>query len=154
MRKKIRTISWVLLVALVAIQFIQPKKNLGEVTSDHLFNQEKVPVEVQTILKNSCFDCHSNHTNYLWYHQIAPVSWLVSSDIKDGKKEVNFSEWGQIDVVDKIGDLDDICKEVKKGDMPIKSYTIMHKNARLSKAQVDTLCAWSEKLSEDLLTRN
>lgn len=154
MRKKIKIFVWILLVALVVVQFIQPKKNLGEVTSDHLFNQARVPANVQTILKNACFDCHSNHTNYLWYHQIAPFSWLVSSDIHEGKKEVNFSEWGKLDVVDQIGDLDDIRKEVQSDDMPIKPYTMMHKEARLSQAQRDTLVAWTQKFSEDLLTGN
>ena len=154
MRKKVRIIVFSLLIIFVVIQFFQPKKNLGEISSDHILSQEKIPAHVQTILKNACMDCHSNHTNYLWYHQIAPVSWLVRYDIVEGKDHLNFSDWGKLDVFDKIGDLDDLSKAVKEGEMPIELYSMMHKKARLSEAQRDTLVAWSKSLSEDLINRN
>lgn len=154
MRKKLRIIGIIVLVLFVLIQFYRPQKNLGPMTQEHLFKQEKVPEHIQTILKNACMDCHSDHTNYLWYHEIAPASWLVRSDITEGKSHLNFSEWGKLDVFDKIGDLDDLSKAVKSGEMPIAMYKVMHKKARLSQAQRDTLVAWSQRLSESLISRN
>ncbi|HKJ43598.1 MAG TPA: heme-binding domain-containing protein [Sunxiuqinia sp.] len=154
MQKKLRLIGIIALVLFVLIQLYRPKKNNGAITREHLYKQEQVPAHIQTILNNACMDCHSNHTNYLWYHEIAPVSWLVRYDINEGKGHINFSEWGKLDVFDKIGDLDDLSKAVKSGEMPISMYSMMHKKARLSQAERDTLVAWSARLSESLINRN
>ena len=154
MRKIYKFTILFLIVALAFAQFFKPSKNLGSVSPEHIFEQEQLPPEIKTIITNACLDCHSNHTNYLWYHKIAPVSWLVSSDIKEGKKKLNFSEWGKMDAFDKIGALDKICDEVKDGEMPIKAYTLMHRKARLSEEEKGVLCAWTEKLSEEVLEKS
>ena len=154
MRKNYKFFIIILVAALLVIQFIRPKKNLGTISSEHIFQQEQLPAEIKSVLTNSCLDCHSNHTNYLWYHKIAPVSWLVSSDIKEGKEKLNFSEWGKMNAFDKIGALDKICDEVEDEEMPIKAYTIMHVKARLSEEERGVLCAWTEKLSEEVLTKS
>lgn len=153
MRKIIKYIVSFLVAALIIGQFFRPQTNLGATTPENILEQEKLPPEIKTILTNACFDCHSNHTNYLWYHKIAPVSWLVSSDISEGKKKLNFSEWGKMDAFHKIGALDKICNEVEDGEMPIKAYRIMHKKARLSEEEKGILCAWTEKLSEEVLIK-
>lgn len=152
MRKLFRIIFIVLLLAFVVIQFFQPEKNRGEVSANHILKKEKVPENIKTILQNACFDCHSNQTNYLWYHKIAPVSWMVNKHIVDGKDELNFSEWGKLDIYDKIGTLEKICRDVKRKKMPIKAYITMHKKAKLSDKQVDSLCGWTEKLSLELMS--
>ncbi len=150
--KKIVIIFAVLLIAVfVVVQFFQPEKNEGEVTADHLFSQEDVPENIKTMLQTSCLDCHSNQTNYLWYHRVSPVSWLISGHIRDGKDELNLSEWSKMDVYDKLESLEDMCKEVERGKMPIKPYLRMHPKAKLSEEQKKELCAWSEKLSEKLM---
>lgn len=154
MQKLLRFIILLLLAIFVVIQFFQPKKNLGEITSNHIFEQEKIQEEIKTVLESACLDCHSNQTNYLWYHKISPVSLMVNKHVVKGKKELNFSEWGQMDVFDKIGALEEICEEVEDGKMPIKAYVKMHKKADLSKEQIAALCAWTEKLSEELLKPN
>ena len=153
MKKKYKIILIILLAGAVIIQFYRPVKNSEATTPDHIFEQEKLPPQVKTMISNSCLDCHSNHTNYLWYHEIAPVSWLVSSDIKEGKEKLNFSEWGKMDVFDKIGALDEICSEVEDGDMPMKAYVLMHKKARLSEEQRKALCDWTVKLSEEMIEK-
>ncbi len=153
MRKFFRIILLLLVVAFVSIQFFQPDKNLEETTSNHIFQKESVPENISTILQNACLDCHSNQTNYLWYHKIAPVSWMVNKHVLNGKKELNLSEWGEMDIYDKIGNLEEICKEVERKKMPIKSYTSMHKKAKLTDEQVAELCAWTEKLSYELLAK-
>ncbi len=93
MRKILKIIIVVLLVAFVVIQFHQPEKNSGDLSSNHIFVTEQIPENVKTSIMNACMDCHSNQTNYLWYHKLAPVSWMVNKHITEGKKELNFSEW-------------------------------------------------------------
>ncbi len=98
-------------------------------------------------------DCHSDHTNYLWYHRVAPVSLMVRKHITEGKDELNFSTWGELDDYDKISAYEDIYKEVKNKKMPIKSYRAVHKNARLTKEEIDALCDWTKAQSEILTNK-
>lgn len=139
-----------ILLAAVAIQFFQPEKNNGGIAGNHIFQQEKLPENIRLTLQNACMDCHSNQTNYLWYHHLAPVSWMIDRHVDDGKDELNFSDWGKMDVYDKIGALEDICQEIERKTMPLKSYLIMHGDARLSDEEVSAICAWSKKLSQGL----
>lgn len=154
MRKIIKLLFLFFLAVFIIIQFFQPEKNLGGITSDHIFEQENLPPEIKTILSNSCLDCHSNQTNYLWYHKIAPVSWFINSHIEDGKKELNFSNWGQMDVFDQIGTLDKIRSEIEDKEMPLESYTLIHKKARLSDEQISIIATWIDQFSEELLLRS
>ena len=151
MKKLFKIVVIILFVVFVIIQFFQPDKNIGEVSANHIFEKEQVPEKIHTMLKNACLDCHSNQTNYLWYHNIAPVSWMVNKHVIAGKDELNLSDWGEQDIFDKIGVLEDICKEVERKKMPLKEYTAMHKEAKLSDEQIAELCAWTEKLGLELL---
>jgi hypothetical protein len=150
-----KKIFWILVIFLIVlfviIQFFQPEKNQGEITATHLLEQGVVDDEMKTILKNACLDCHSNQTTYLWYHQIAPVSWLINNHITDGKAELNLSEWGNWEPLDQIGALDNMADEIKSGEMPLKPYVLMHPKAKLTEEQKEKFYAWAEKLSEDLL---
>lgn len=150
--KKILRLGGLLLVAVfLAMQFFQPERNLGEVTAAHLYRQTQVPPGVQRMLNNACMDCHSNQTNYEWYHCLAPVSWFIGNHITEGKQELNFSEWGNLSVIDRIGLLEDLNEEVKRGTMPLKSYSVIHHEARLSPAQIDSLAEWGRHYQEGLL---
>ncbi len=151
MRKFFRIITIVLVLAFISIQFFRPTKNAGGVTPDHLFEKEKIPADIKSIIKNSCLDCHSNQTNYLWYHNIAPVSWLVNDHIVEGKSELNLSDWGKLDIFDKIAALEDIRTEIEDKKMPIKAYTALHKSAKLTDGQIVLLQNWTEKLGLELL---
>ena len=149
--------GWIIFAILVAvfviIQFFQPEKNRGEITAAHLFEQGVVDDEMKTVLKNACLDCHSNQTTYLWYHQIAPVSWIINNHITDGKAELNLSEWGNWEPLDQIGALDNMADEIKSGEMPLKPYVLMHPKAKLTEEQKEQFYVWAEKLSEDLLLK-
>ena len=153
MRLILNILALLIVLILIAIQFFQPKKNRGESTDLHLFKTEQVPENVQLTLNNACMDCHSDHTNYLWYHRVAPVSWMVGRHITEGKEELNFSTWGELDDFDKISAYEDMYKAVKNGTMPIRSYRTVHKNARLTKEEVDALCAWTKEQSEVLTNK-
>lgn len=152
MRKIFQTLVVLFILALVVIQFFQPEKNNGQIDSNHILKSEQLPDEISTLLVNACLDCHSDQTRYLWYHQVAPVSWFINGHITEGKGELNLSDWGTWDPIDKITALDDMATEVRKGKMPLKSYVLIHRKAKLSEAQKAELIAWTESLSEKILT--
>ena len=136
-----------LLVVLVIIQFFRPEKNLDE--SNHLeaFLQEtQPPAEVAAIMKTACYDCHSNHTVYPWYAEVAPVSFWLNDHIEHGKGHLNFSEWGTYNKKKKDHKLEELIEEVEKGEMPLQSYTWVHGDARLTSAQKEALYDWAERM--------
>ncbi|WP_321374787.1 heme-binding domain-containing protein [uncultured Draconibacterium sp.] len=151
MRRFLRFVLITLLLAFIVIQFFQPEKNSSGISSNHIYNQVEVPENIQTMLTNACMDCHSNNTNYLWYHRISPVSWMVDDHVKHGKQELNFSEWATMDIFEKITILEEICQETERKSMPLKSYRVMHPKSKLTDEQIAQLCDWTTKLAEELL---
>ena len=102
-----------------------------------------IPPNVESIFERSCYDCHSNKTVYPWYSKVAPVSWLLASDINDGRSNVNFSEWGNLTQKRKLRKLKNICDQVKGGDMPLWFYLPLHPRAKLSAGDVGAICNWT-----------
>ncbi|MFW6310315.1 MAG: heme-binding domain-containing protein [Prolixibacteraceae bacterium] len=151
MKKILWIVITVLFLAFIAIQFFRPEKNNAEITDSHILKQETIPQDVQVVLKNACLDCHSNTTNYLWFHHIQPVAWLINDHIKEGKNELNLSHWGGMDAFKKMDVLDEMCQEVEEGTMPLQSYRLIHSKANLSDGEIDLLCKWSENLIEKLM---
>lgn len=154
MRLFLKIIILAAIVAFVAIQFIQTEKNINKDSQNVILSQTDIPENIQKIIKNACLDCHSDNTTYLWYHKIAPVSWMVSNHIKKGKKELNFSKWGEMDKYDKITKMEDIRQELEQKTMPIKSYTIMHKKANLTDEDRAAMFAWIDKSGNDLVKKS
>lgn len=153
MRKIFGLLGVVLVLGFVVIQFFHPDKNFGEITQNHIFEQEQVPTQIQNLLTEACLDCHSNQTRYLWYHNISPISWTISKHVTEGKDELNLSDWSEMDVFEKITMLEEICQETERKSMPIKSYELIHPKAKLSDEQIAALCTWTTKLSEELLAK-
>jgi len=87
-------------------------------------------------------DCHSNHTVWPWYSSVAPMSWLVAKDVRNGRGKMNFSEWGRIPESKQEARLEAICEEIKEGEMPLKEYLLIHSDAKLSEQDKDALCNW------------
>jgi len=153
MLRKKKLIS-VALGAFVLIQFIRPARNRsGQVLPTDLTKIYPVSSNVQAILKTSCYDCHSNNTRYPWYVNIQPFGWLLAKHIKDGKNELNFSEFGTYSARRQVSKLRSIENSIKDGTMPLSSYTLLHKDARLSKEEKTLLTAWTTRL-QDSLTAN
>jgi len=98
--------------------------------------------EVGAILMRSCKDCHSNETTWPWYSQIAPVSWIVASDVKKGREKLNFSDWGSRER--SANEVEEICDAARNGSMPLRGYRLMHPEASLSEHDVDSLCRWAD----------
>ncbi|HYX06854.1 MAG TPA: heme-binding domain-containing protein [Bacteroidales bacterium] len=148
MNKTVKIILGIVIAALIIMQFFQPDFNVQKSASaDNLFHQRNVPNDVQTVLKKACFDCHSNQTERPWYSYVAPVSYFLASDVHEARDHMNFSEWGTYSTVEAHDKANHICKMVKEGKMPLKAYTLMHKEARLSDRQVKLLCNWVDSLS-------
>jgi hypothetical protein len=133
----------VLLLAFIVIQFIRPAKNKSEgISNNDISKIYAVPADVQSILKTSCYDCHSNNTVYPWYAQIQPAAWWLADHIKEGKKELNFSEFASYRIGRQYRKLEEVNKEVKENEMPLESYLWIHKNSKLSDEQKLTLANW------------
>ena len=103
-----------------------------------------VPPPVAAILDRSCRDCHTHQTTWPWYSRVAPASWLVVHDVNEGRDHLNLSTWATQGDEDRRESLSDICKEVRRGNMPVKPYLLMHREAALTPGDVDTLCAWTD----------
>ncbi len=152
MKKFFKMVGFVLLFALVVIQFF-PKNYPANLAADEndIVSYHHVPEDVAKILETSCYDCHSNQVTYPWYSYVAPVSFLMSHDIHEGKEELNFSEWGKYEKKRMIKKLDEIAEEVEEGEMPLPIYQVIHGNARLSEEQREKLVEWAEKLTEEIM---
>lgn len=135
-----------LIVILVILQFFRPEQNNAPPDPElDLLSLVSPPEGVAGLIRNACYDCHSNQTDYPWYNNISPLSWYLNGHIKEGKEELNLSLYGQLDKADRIGVFADICDVLDAGTMPLQSYLLIHRDARLSPEEKDMLCRWSEE---------
>jgi hypothetical protein len=104
-----------------------------------------VPQNIEAVLSRACADCHSNETNWPWYTNVPPVSWLVASHVQGGRSHMNFSEWNTLQAQPGgAGDrLQGICKEIQSGGMPLTSYLLIHWNAKLTSDDIRAVCEWT-----------
>lgn len=149
--KILKRILVVLLIIFIVIQFIRPAKNISTVSGPNdISTKYPVPDSVQAILKVACYDCHSNNTRYPWYAEIQPVGWWLSNHIKDGKRGLNFSEFTSYRIKKQYNRFDGINELVKKNEMPLSSYTIIHKDAILTDNQKLIIAKWTSDLEDTL----
>ena len=150
MNKK-RLIWLVIILLIVIIQIIPNHKPVVILSNDNdLIYNNKLPESVESILRTSCYDCHSNESKYPWYSYIAPVSWLVIRDIKIGREELNFSEWESQSKMDKAKNIDKIIDEVSDEQMPMSIYTLIHADAKLKAEDRQQLVDWADSYAESL----
>jgi hypothetical protein len=90
--------------------------------------------EARALVKASCFQCHSNQTEWPWYSYIAPASWLIKFDVVEARAQFNFSEWDQ-----NAGSLKEMTREIQRGSMPPFQYTLFHPDAKLNEQQKQAL---------------
>ena len=141
--KYLKYFSILLLLTLVVIQFIKPDKNNDGYQSVALFEKEIVPTkEIAMILKNNCYDCHSDQTNYPWYNNISPINYWLEEHIVDGKKHFNVSAWDAYSARKKDHKLEELIEYVEQGEMPLDSYTWLHGD--LSNQDTQTLLQWAQ----------
>lgn len=140
-----------ILILFIAIQFIQPARNKnGQVLPNDITKTLNVPDKVLNIFKNSCYDCHSNNTNYPWYVNIQPMGWMMAKHIKNGKENLNFNEFGTYSKRKKANKLRAIETSIKDGSMPLSSYTIIHMDAKLSSENKKLITDWASNIKDNL----
>ena len=133
----------IVVAVLVAIQFIRPEPNSGAAdTPRDITHVVQVPGNVMRVLKTSCYDCHSNRTTYPWYSRINPVGWWLDHHIKEGKAELNFSEFAAYDKKRQDHKLEETAEEVQEGHMPLPPYLYAHADAKLTPAQAQLIVDW------------
>ena len=122
----------------------------NEVLEIDFFKTFDAPNNVQQLLKNSCYDCHSNNTNYSWYHKIQPVSWLLENHIEAGKKELNFSEFGEYSKRRQKSKIKSAISQIEENKMPLLTYTLIHKKAKLSASDKKLMTKWLTQFRDSL----
>jgi hypothetical protein len=138
-----------LAVAFAAFQFIRPERTNPPIDETRTIQaRTNITPEATAILSRSCNDCHSNLTRWPWYSNVAPVSWFVINHINEGRSEMNFSDWAQYSRREQEDLLRLICREVKSGAMPLKSYLWIHHDATLSSEDAKALCDWANAESQ------
>lgn len=139
----LKRIGIAFIVVFIVIQVFRINKTITPVNeqTDFMAVTQTNP-EVATILKNACYDCHSNQPTYPWYTSVAPVSWWIKNHINEGSKHLNFSIWQTYTVKRKDHKLEECVEMIEEGEMPINSYTWMHPEAKLTDAQKQLLIDW------------
>ena len=144
------TLKKKILVALILLfiiaQFFSPKKNQsGLYAINKFFVETKAPMEVQKILTQACFDCHSDQTTYPWYNSITPVNYWLNSHVNGGKSHLDVSKWSTYSVKRKAHKLEELIEEVGEGEMPLASYKWTHASADLTNDQIEALIHWAQR---------
>ncbi len=151
MKKWLKRIGLVLAVVFLAIQFYPTPRNTGEIHGPkHIAKFVEVPAGVEAILVKACYDCHSNGTRYPWYARLQPVAWWMGTHVDDGKRHLNFSEFGGYEAKKRKTKLELSYDAVDLGHMPLPSYTWAHRDAVLTDAEKKTFLDWCETALEEL----
>ena len=144
---KTKKILIALLAVFIIIQLFRPEKNQSAAESPNdIFAHYQATENTKQLIHTACYDCHSNNTVYPWYAEIQPVAWWLADHVNEGKSELNFSEFASY--TPKKGDhkLEELVEKIKEGEMPLKSYTLIHGDARLSDVQRTELSKWAEEV--------
>jgi hypothetical protein len=140
-RTWIKYLAAAALLTLIVVQFVQPDRFTPPVNPAAAFESVARPsAELAAVVARACRDCHSYETVWPWYGRVAPVSWLVANDVQAGRAHLNFSEWSFLSPEMSRAKLSQACQEVRRGDMPLWQYKLMHPAARLSAADIESFC--------------
>jgi len=146
MRKVIRWSVVAIGLILVAAQFIRPARTNPVIDpSRALATARPMPAHVAHVFDRACRDCHSNETRWPWYSHVAPVSWFVIDHVNHGRIHFNYSDWSRYEPDEAARLLKKACELAREQAMPLRTYTLMHRSARLTREEVTALCAWSER---------
>ncbi len=144
--KLLKKTAKIFLLIFVFLQFFNPDKNIEP--GEHLvsFKNETNPSDSTVeVLKSSCYNCHSNHTNYPWYNNIAPLSFWMANDIRSGKEALNFSNWEAYTKEEKADLMEEISEAVYQGTMPKRSYLWFRPEAKISESQKEDITNWAKR---------
>ncbi len=156
MKRIIKKILFIGLIIFLLMQLYQPARNISfeQDITGNFTKVYNVPKNIETILRTSCYDCHSNNTYYPWYSYIQPARFFMESHIKEGKENLNFNEWGNYSDRKQNNKLDRIAKQIESNEMPLSSYTLIHKNAILTASQKKEVLDWINKIEDSISSQN
>ena len=140
MKTWIARVGFILLVAPIGIQFLPIERTNPTVESD-----VPAPDELKAVLRRSCYDCHANEARWPWYARVAPVSWLIANDVKEGRREVNFSVWNQFTGSRRARKFKEIVEQVEQNKMPQWYYLLVHPDAKLSAGDKEMIIQWAKQ---------
>jgi hypothetical protein len=146
---RVKKVLLALTAFLVVIQFVQPGRTNPYVTvSRSLSAHIPVPGEVQAVVDRACGNCHSNRTVWPWYGKVAPLSWVITDDVNEGRRHMNFDDWEALPNPKEESDrLAGICKETQDRGMPPFSYRLLHPESRLKPNEIAALCSWAQSVN-------
>jgi hypothetical protein len=139
-----------LLIALVVLLVIAQVVPFPPADNPPLGQEVPAPPEVRTILRVSCYDCHSNETIWPWYSHVIPMKWLVRGHVMEGREHLNFSTWDQYTPQRASRRLEDVVDMVQEGEMPLPSYLRLHSDAALSPEDQSRIIEWARALGDTL----
>lgn len=154
-KKAVRILLMVLLLAFVGIQFIPIDRSMpASNPQEEFFNLVSIDPEAGSMLKKACFDCHSNYTRYPWYSYVAPASFVLADHVKEGREELNFSQWGTYSDKKKAHKLEESIEALREGWMPLSGYVALHDEADLSAEQRNFLAAQLERIMKSAAAKS
>lgn len=141
----------VLIILLIAIQFIRPERNIENNPSRYdIFHKAGQPAEISAMVQSACYDCHSNHTAYPWYASVAPTSWIIAFHVKEGKDHLNFSDWKLLDESQQQHALEEIIEVLEEQEMPLKPYQWLHSDATMTAEKSAKIISWAREMKLSL----
>jgi hypothetical protein len=151
MKRKWKWIFGVLAAVFAGLQFTNPAHTNPPVPpGGDISATNPPPPQIAALLRAACYDCHSDETTWPWYSRVAPVSWLVVSDVNDGRERLNFSEWPHALPGRAAKRLERVSEELDYKNMPPRKFTLMHPAARLTAAQRQELIQWADDTAAKL----
>ena len=145
MRRWVKRIGLSVAVLFVICQLVPIRRDNPAINPSHTVEAtEKLTPAVKAVFGRSCLNCHSNQTRWPWYSYVAPVSWMISSDVHDARKAMNLSNWGSYSANKREEKLEEICEQVTNGDMPDRKYALFHRSSRITPQERDAVCQWTE----------
>lgn len=152
--KRWQKVLIIILVVVIIIQFIHPSHNISNAAQPNNITKVYATSDnVQNILAKACYDCHSNNTRYPWYAKIQPVDWWLTDHVEEGKRHLNFDEFAAYKPSRQYHSMKESVDEVKNGDMPLGSYTLIHSDAKLTDAQKQAFINWCQSIRTTLELR-
>lgn len=149
--KAVKIIGFFLLIVLVGIQFVPTTQNQSDTVPQTDFMMiNTVPNTIQSKLQVSCYDCHSNNTEYPWYNKIQPIAWILEDHVVKGKEELNFNEWGNYSTRRKNSKLKSIISQIEDDEMPLYSYSLIHGDAKHSEEEKMEIIKYLTQVKKDL----
>ena len=148
----VRIVRWLLIVFLVVFigaQFIRPVRDNPPTPAGSSLVGKATP-EVAAILDRACRDCHSNDSRWPWYTNVTPTNWFVANHVHHAREHLNYSLWATYDEDDRDKFLGNMCSLAQRRRMPLPSYLLVHRDAKLSDVEIKTLCDWTEKMRDML----